>query len=200
MQNSNKKQRRGEQTKRQMIDITKSLLTGFDYQSITLDQIASEVGVAKSSILWHFGSKEGLLTEAVFDLFAEIDEKLEQVKSDLATLPERLEFLIGSVGDYFEANPDAKGVVIALLFDSRLPPEIHERIRQQWDQHIQRILDFLRVGDNSVSELHAKAVMAFMHGMYLNWHLNGCPPGMKEYLLGAYHALVGTTEPSPVDG
>ena len=196
MQISQKKQRRGEQTKRQMIDVTKSLLARFDYQSITLEQVASEVGVAKSSVLWHFGSKAGLLTEAIFDLFAEIDEQLVKVKSDLETLPERLDFLIGSVGEYFEASPEAKGIVITLLFDSRLPPEIHEGIRRQWDEHVQQILEFLRVGDDSVGEIRATAVMAYMHGMYLNWHLNGCPPGMKKYLVDGFHALVGSVEPS----
>jgi AcrR family transcriptional regulator len=180
-----------------MIDVTKSLLANFDYQSITLDQIASKVGVAKSSILWHFGSKEGLLTEAVFDLLTEIDEKLVLAKSDLETLPERLEFLVGSVGEYFEANPQAKGTVVTLLFDSRLPPEIHEGIRRQWDQHTQQIQDFLCVGDDSVSEVRARAVMGLMHGMYLNWHLNGCPPGMKEYLVESLHGLVGNTPAVP---
>lgn len=189
MQIPQKKQRRGEHTKRQMIDVTKSLLAKFDYQSITLDQISSEVGVAKSSILWHFGSKEGLLTEAVFDLFAEIDEKLVLADCDLETLPERLEFLIGSVGEYFEANPEAKGIVITLLFNNRIPAEIRDGIREQWRQHIQQIQDFLSVGEDSMSEKHATSILAFLQGMYLHWHLNGCPPGMKEYLVESFQAL-----------
>ncbi|MFT6050888.1 MAG: AcrR family transcriptional regulator [Halioglobus sp.] len=189
MNEQRKKQRRGEQTKRQMIDVTKSLLAKFDYQSITLEQIASKVGVSKSSILWHFGSKEGLLTEAVFDLFAEIDEKLMMATSDLETLPERLEFLLGSVGEYFETNPEAKGIVITLLFNSQIPSEIRDRIREQWRQHIQQIQDFLTVGEDSVSEKHAISVLAFMQGMYLHWHLDGCPPDTKAYLVESFQAL-----------
>lgn len=46
-----KTQRRGEETKCRLIQATKSLLVEYDYQSLTLDQIASAVGVAKSSIL-----------------------------------------------------------------------------------------------------------------------------------------------------
>ena len=189
MPSPKKKQRRGDLTKRHLIDATKQLLAKYDYQSITLDQVSQAVGVAKSSILWHFGSKEGLLTEAVFDLFEEIDEKISLVKGDLATLSERVEYLLGTVGDYFEANPEAKGVVMTLLFNSRIPPEIHERIRKQWNQHLREIKDFLTGNDRTVSDDEAATIMALMHGVYLQWHLNGCPPGMRYQLLDAFQAL-----------
>ena len=61
-------QKRGDETKQRLIAATKDLLSEFDYQTVTLDQISEAVGVAKSSILWHFGSKDALLTESVFDL------------------------------------------------------------------------------------------------------------------------------------
>ncbi|MCP4303156.1 MAG: TetR/AcrR family transcriptional regulator, partial [Gammaproteobacteria bacterium] len=49
---SRRKQRRGSETRRRLLQSTKSLLADHDYQSITLDQVADTVGVAKSSILW----------------------------------------------------------------------------------------------------------------------------------------------------
>ncbi len=90
-------QRRGEETKRQLIQATKGLLAEYDYQSLTLDQIASAVGVAKSSILWHFGSKETLLTEAVLDLFEEINEKFGLEKANLATVDERSRYMLEAI-------------------------------------------------------------------------------------------------------
>jgi len=169
-----KKQRRGTETRKRLLDATKTLLAEFDYQSRTLDRIAEEVGISKSSIIWHFGSKEVLLTEAVFDLFEEVDQKINLKKPTLSTLGERLEFLIRTVADYFKANPWAKGISISLLFNNQIPKEIHQRLRTQWNAHIAEIQSFLSSGSVQVSEDSAAVILAMMQGCYLQWCLNGC--------------------------
>lgn len=184
-----KPQRRGELTKKRLIAATKGLLGASDYQSVTLDQIANEVGVAKSSIIWHFGDKETLLTEAVFELFEEIDEQITLAKPDLPTLAQRQRFLLSAVARYFVANPQAKGITITLLFDRRVPARIHERIREQWRHHVREILEYLSTDAEPVSQAATAALMAFLHGFYLQWHLQGCPPDLEQNLLAAWDAL-----------
>lgn len=186
-----KPQRRGEITKRRLIAATRGLLGSADYQSITLDQIAREVGVAKSSIIWHFGDKETLLTEAVFALFEEIDEQINLAKPRLATYAERCRFLLKAVARYFADNPEAKGISITLLFDRRVPARIHERIREQWHQHVTEIREYLSTEMEPASDTQASALMAFMHGFYLQWHLQGCPDDIERRLLSAWDALAG---------
>ena len=186
---SAKTQRRGVETKRRLVDVTKNLLAKFDYQTITLDQVASAVGVSKSSILWHFGSKEALLTEAVFDLFEEIDEKINLQKPRLGSLDQRLDYLLASVADYLANNPDAKGITISLLFNSRVPNEIHDRIRHHWDRHIEQIKEFLSTDTNPFDETSAAALMALMHGCYLQWHLRGCKGDLEAELKDAVASL-----------
>ena len=137
--NSQKTQQRGRETRRKLIERTKALLATYDYGSVTLDQVAVDVGVSKSSILWHFGSKEALLTEAVFALFEEVDAKITLEKSSLESLEERVEFLLREVGAYFNQNPAAKGVTITLIFNRSVPDAIRERIREQWDAHVEEI-------------------------------------------------------------
>ncbi|MBT8078019.1 MAG: TetR/AcrR family transcriptional regulator [Gammaproteobacteria bacterium] len=182
-------QRRGVETKRRLVEATKGLLAEFDYQTITLDQISSSVGVAKSSILWHFGSKDALLTEAVFDLFDEIDEKITLEKANLETMRQRIVYLLESVADYFTSNPEAKGIAITLLFNSKAPEEIRLRIRAHWDRHIEQIADFLSSDADPVSRDSAAALMALMHGCYLQWHLQGRKDDLRSRLLDTFEAL-----------
>ena len=159
--------------------------------------MSSAVGVAKSSILWHFGSKDALLTEAVFDLFEEIDEKITLEKSNLQSLQERVDYLLDSVATYLTNNPQAKGIVITLLLNGGVPAEIHGRIREQWARHTDEIREFLSTDSDPVSEVFAASLMALMHGCYLQWHLNGCREDLREKLAGAY-ATLGTVQ-NPVD-
>ena len=181
-------QRRGDETKQRLIRVTKGLLAESDYQSITLEQISDAVGVAKSSILWHFGSKEGLLTEAVFELFEEVDQKINLSKANLATCEERVHYLLREVAEYFVENPEAKGVAITLLLDSKVPRAIHQRIREQWDRHVEEIQEFLSSDDATVSAATAASIMALMHGCYLQWHLHGCRGDLAAQLVAAYEA------------
>jgi AcrR family transcriptional regulator len=165
-----------------LIDATKQLLAEFDFQTVTLDQVSKSVGVAKSSILWHFGSKEALLTEAVFDLFEEIDSKLKLEKSNLETLEQRVRYLLGAVAEYFVANPSAKGIIITLIFNQQVNGEIRARIHEQWEHHIIEIRDFLSGDDHSISHDCAAAMLALMHGAYIQWFLRGRPDGFTTEL------------------
>ena len=177
-----KRQRRGDETRRRLIDATKRLLAEFDFQTVTLDQVAASVGVAKSSILWHFGSKEALLTEAVFDLFEEIDSKLKLEKSNIGTVEERVRYLFAAVAEYFIANPTAKGVILALIFNQQVNGEIKARIHEQWEQHITEIQEFLSGDDHTISHDCAAAMLALMHGAYIQWILRGRPDGFATEL------------------
>jgi AcrR family transcriptional regulator len=186
-----RRQRRGDETRRRLIDATKRLLAEFDFQTVTLDQISSSVGVAKSSILWHFGSKEALLTEAVFDLFEEIDSKLMLEKSNLETAEERVRYLFTAVAEYFMANPSAKGIIIALIFNQQVNGEIKARINEQWEQHIAEIQEFLSGDDQTISHDCAAAMLALMHGAYMQWFLRGCPDGFANELPAMTEAMCG---------
>lgn len=175
-----RKQRRGEKTRHQLLQATKSLLADYDYQSITLDQVADTVGVAKSSILWHFGSKEGLLTEAVFELFEEIDQAINLEKHALSTLDERMAYLLEMVAEYFTNHPQAKGIALSLVFNGQTPQSIQDRIREQWQEHIDEIVEFLSTDDERIDRKDGAAIMAMIHGCYLQWYLAGKPEDLHE--------------------
>lgn len=184
-----KSQQRGNATKRRLIDATKSLLAQYDYHSITLDQVAAAVPVSKSSVLWHFGNKEALLTEAVVDLFQEIDTHIDLRKHKFDSFEERLHYLFEIVADYGTNNPNAKGIAISLLLNQQIPQSIHDRIREQWQRHVAAIREFLATEDAPVSNAAALALMALLHGCYLQWYLDGCRSNLKDDLDRAVRAL-----------
>ena len=57
--------KRGERTRNHILEVTRKLFAQPGFRGVTLDQIAEETGTAKSSILWHFGTKEHLLLEVL---------------------------------------------------------------------------------------------------------------------------------------
>src|SRR5262252_5342621 len=64
------RQERGVRTEEAILQATLRLLSMRGIHGMSLDLLSEEVGVAKSSILWHFGSKEELLlrvAERVYD-------------------------------------------------------------------------------------------------------------------------------------
>jgi len=94
-----KRQRQGRDTKRKLLDVTKTLLGEKSFNSVTLDKIADNVGVTKTSILWHFGSKEDLLIAAVFDLFEDLEAAVLIEKSTHPDFGDRFSYLLDAVAN-----------------------------------------------------------------------------------------------------
>jgi AcrR family transcriptional regulator len=59
------KKQQGEATRKQILEVTARRFAQHGYHGTSLEAIAKQVGVAKSSVLWHFGSKETLLYEVI---------------------------------------------------------------------------------------------------------------------------------------
>ena len=56
---------RGERSRQRILDATGRLIARYGGNHVTLDQVAEECNISKSSILWHFGSKDELRLEVV---------------------------------------------------------------------------------------------------------------------------------------
>src|SRR5215831_12978925 len=85
------RQERGVRTEEAILQATMRLLASRGIQGTSLDLLAEEVGVAKSSILWHFGSKEELLLRVAERVFEEISRGPARDILALPTLDERSE-------------------------------------------------------------------------------------------------------------
>ncbi len=176
------KYRRGLETRQRVIELTKTLIAEHGYGEVTLDKISGHAGVAKSSLLWHFGSKEMLLAEAAISLFQEIEVSLGL--GDLQGLPvsQRVDVLFERVADYFTRNPETKGIVLALLFSGTSPQSVREHIRESWAGHVRVLVEALGTPEHPLSPDMARVALALFHGCYCHWYANGGQEDIRLYL------------------
>ncbi|MDQ0143551.1 TetR/AcrR family transcriptional regulator [Cupriavidus necator] len=179
------KNRRGLETRERVITVTRGLISAHGYAEVTLDQISAEAGVAKSSLLWHFGSKEMLLAEAASSLFRQIGEELGAEPRHGRTAARRLENTFDRVADYFTANPEAKGVVLALLFSGSVPASVREEIRRSWDSHVRDLVEALSAPGRPLPAPMARLMIATLHGCYCHWYASDRSEPIAAFLAPA---------------
>ena len=84
-------------TKEKIFDATLDLFSKKGYDSVSLKEIADEVGIKKSSIYGHYDSKEAILME-IFDYFSNLLEYDELLNSK--------DFLLSSDNKILIENPE----------------------------------------------------------------------------------------------
>lgn len=167
-----KKQNRGIETRQKILSVTQQLISDHDFYSVTLDQIAVAADISKSSLLWHFESKELLLSEAACELFSDLERVVILEKDDSLSLHEKFTSLLEKVADYFENNPEPKGVLISLIFNSQIPDVIRERIDAYWEHHIDTLVDYFSSPEKPFAKSAARSILSSIHGTYMQWYLH----------------------------
>ncbi|WP_346348596.1 helix-turn-helix domain-containing protein [Cupriavidus sp. WKF15] len=161
-----------------MLEVTRDLIRIHGYADVTLDQISSGAGVAKSSLLWHFGSKEMLLAEAATTLFQQIGQEIAPDIRVEETPVRRLDRVFEQVAQAFTASPEAKGVVLGMLFSGSVRAEI----RRGWDSHVQALVDAFSQPQRPMPAAMARLMLATFHGCYCHWYAGGCSEPIASYL------------------
>ena len=70
---------KGEQTRNAILRAAARAFRERGYDAATLEEIASGLGLTRSAVLFHFGSKEEILREIVDPFFADLDALLDGV-------------------------------------------------------------------------------------------------------------------------
>ncbi len=179
------KNRRGLETRQRVLAVTRDLIRAHGYADVTLDQISGNAGVAKSSLLWHFGSKEMLLAEAATSLFQQIGHEIAPDVRAGETPARRLDRIFEQVAQAFMANPEAKGVVLGMLFSGSVPASVRAEIRRGWDSHVQALADALSQPQRPMPAPMARLMLATFHGCYCHWYAGGCSEPIAALLAPA---------------
>src|SRR5215467_2354481 len=125
------RQRRGVRTEEAILQATLRLLAARGVHGTSLDVLAETVGVAKSSILWHFGSKEELLLRVAERVFEEISRGPARDILALPTFDERGEATWRFYAETVRRRPELRRVVLYLIFETAEGrPELRARLRQ----------------------------------------------------------------------
>ena len=102
-------------TKQKIIDVSIDLFSKKGYDSVSLRQIAEEVGIKKSSIYSHFPSKEAILME-IFNYFTNLFEHDALLNDKDLVLDENNEILLESPKLFYHKGSEA---IRALLSEER---------------------------------------------------------------------------------
>ena len=164
------KTRTGENTRRRIIAVTRELIGEQDLQSLRLDRVAERSGVAKSSILWYFGSKNGLLLTVVEDVFESVQQWIAGIEEDLSG-PAWVETALERLAEGFERHPEANAVLIAFIVNPTLDPDITARIRELYHQYRAFIRESLASRGLQADEQWAGTLLALIDGIFLQWYL-----------------------------
>ena len=69
------------QTRREIVDVTRQHLVERGLEGLTLDVVASEVGISRQAILHHFGSRAGLMEAVVEDAWGGLFHALRDAQA-----------------------------------------------------------------------------------------------------------------------
>jgi len=92
-------------TRRALIDATRDCLVEEGYAALTTRRIAERAGVAQSTLMHHFETREALLVEAVSDLALRLaEEALDEIDLAALHLPERREAVLDQTWTNFTSS------------------------------------------------------------------------------------------------
>ena len=169
------RQERGVRTEEAILQATLRLLAARGIHGTSLDLLAEEVGVAKSSILWHFGSKEELLLRVAEHVLEEMARGPVAKILALPTLEQRTEATWRFFSDTLRERPELRRLVLYLIFESAEErPELRARLQQLY-RGIRELYEAgLRSAVRDAERRRRLAIIsiATFDGLFLQWLLD----------------------------
>jgi AcrR family transcriptional regulator len=162
-------------TERSIVEATMRLLATRGIQGTSLDAVAEEVGVSKSSVLWHFGSKEELLLRVAEHVFEDVERGPVKAILALPTLEARSDATWRLFSETLHERPELRRLILHLIFESvEGRPELRARLRQLYGNMRGLFEAGLRgvVPSRSRRERLAIISVAAFDGIFLQWLLD----------------------------
>ncbi|PJZ52587.1 TetR/AcrR family transcriptional regulator [Leptospira adleri] len=180
---------RGKITKEKLLSDFRHLVGIHGIMNTSLDRLSEYSGTAKSSILWHFGSREGLVIELVDSLFLEVEES---VKEGLAKGEAPLPCLFEKFTEFFLATPEANGVFFTLILNEPPNSNVRKRVYEMYKNFRKKLSENLNLGKPNSKQSIQKAslLIALFDGLYLQWYLDPKEVPLKDTLLLAQNMLL----------
>lgn len=116
---------RAQATKRKLFTATLQLAETKGLADLTVDEIAAEAGVAKGTVYYNFGSKDGLIDGLLRYGIGMIAERLRAATGDQEPLP-ALESIVDAALTFIAEYPGFSQIVVSELW--RTPGRWHETL------------------------------------------------------------------------
>lgn len=159
---------RTEATKQKLFDATLRLAGTKGMVGLTVDEIAAEAGVAKGTVYYNFGSKDGLIDALLrygVDLLADRLRKAEEVED-----------LVDGALSYFADYPAFAQLLVSELW--RTPGQWHDTLTLLRDdiisivkEHMQRLTDEGRLPEGVQTSTASAALFGTLLVVALDWQV-----------------------------
>jgi AcrR family transcriptional regulator len=162
----------GQITADRILEVTARLLADREPNTVTLDRISREVGVAKTSILWHFGSKKDLFLAVVDRVFEQFLGAFVSDHPDVGDIGLELRQFLRAYAEFLETNPQINTVLMSLLFDRKLGPDVRAQIAEMYRTFRATVVNNYTIDGEPVPEAFATTIIAFVDGVFLQWYVD----------------------------
>jgi AcrR family transcriptional regulator len=162
-----RKTTRGARTRERILDVAADLVSREPSATVGLERIARAAGVAKSSVLWHFGNKEQLYLEVADRWFADFQRSITAEIGEGRDLRQALPLLLRGYSAFLEARPEANVVLFTLLFGAPRGGELHRRIAAMYRTFRRGIVEATHVDGQPVPDADAALIVAVLDGIFV---------------------------------
>src|SRR5690606_34766205 len=115
-------------TRKSLLQAALQVFSRKGYAATTLEDIASEAGVTRGAIYWHFGSKAELYNRLVAEMSRRLEQALADVTADGGSPLELLRRQLVRSLEFMEEDEEARAVQELVLFKTAVTPELEAGI------------------------------------------------------------------------
>ena len=186
--NNGPKTRRGQRSRQAILDTTAGLIAAHGGSHVSLDQVSAACGIAKSSILWHFGSKDALLLEVVDVTYHEFEAAI--IGGDLSDLSilEKVTRLLDGYTAVSIDRPEIPTIFFSFAFSPKPQKKIREKIQEIYAWNRQAYMDHL-----GISESLAAMLLGMVNGILIQWLMAPDKVPIKvllQEMVPVFHTLI----------
>jgi AcrR family transcriptional regulator len=162
---------RGARTRRRLLDVTRRLLSESGPRSVTLDQVAARSEVAKTSILWHFGSKRELFLEALDEVIGDFEKAFSARYPGASSPAEKLGLFLRDYAEFMNENPHLGDVFFSFVFSDRSDEGARRRARDLYRVYRAMVANHISAALKGSRQELAAAVVGLVDGVFIQWSL-----------------------------
>jgi AcrR family transcriptional regulator len=179
-----------------VLEVTRRLLSEAGPRSVTLDQVAERSEVAKTSIIWHFGSKEELFLEALDEAIADFERALSARYPDGSSPVEKLALFFRDYTELMKEHPRLGDVFFSFVFSDRSDEKVSSRARDLYRRYRAMVASHIStVAEGSRREL-AAAIVGLVDGVFIQWSVE--PDALDpRAVFDAFLSALVAVEPAP---
>ncbi len=166
-------------TRNQLLEAALTVFGRKGYSAATLEEIASEAGLTRGAIYWHFDGKEALYQALITEKSAGINQLAEEILASGGTPREILQRLLLEMFRYVEENAEYQALLELAVSKVEVTPGLESTMEETTQGRrllTELFTDLLRRGieigefrSNLPAEDAAIALVGYLNGLGLIW-------------------------------